>query len=86
MDFRNHLEEKLKDPEFKKDYELEKKMLEFSIKLHKEREKKKLTQKALADLAGITQQQLSKIEKGYNSNIATYFKVATALGVDIKIA
>jgi DNA-binding XRE family transcriptional regulator len=85
MDFRSHLEDKLKDPKFRNNYELEKKILELSIKLQKEREKQQLTQKALAEKAGVTQQQLSKIEKGYNSNIFTYFKIANALGVNIII-
>lgn len=86
MDFRDHLEEQLKDPKFKTQYELERKIFDFSIKLQKERERQKLTQVALAKKAGITQQQLSKVECGVNSNILTYFKVASALGCEIAIA
>ena len=85
MEFRTHLNEKLKDPKFKKLYDAERKILEVAIRIHEEREKQRLTQKALAQKAGVTQQQLSKIENGYNSNIITYIKVADALGLTVGI-
>ena len=85
MEFRKHLNEKLKDPEFKKLYEAERKIFEVSIRIHEEREKQKLTQRDLAKKAGVTQQQLSKIENGYNSNIITYIKIADALGLTVGI-
>ncbi|OGU35191.1 MAG: hypothetical protein A2068_12925 [Ignavibacteria bacterium GWB2_35_6b] len=85
MKFREYLNEKLKDPEFKKLYEEEMKIMGVSIRLYQERERQKLTQKELAKKAGVTQQQLSKIEHGYNSNIMTYIKVAEALGLSVGV-
>lgn len=46
---------------------------------------KAMTQSDLAVKAGITQQQLSKLELGINCNLDTFIKVAIALGVDINI-
>lgn len=86
MEFREHLRKYEKDPEFKKLLDAERKILAVAIKIHKERERQKLTQKELAKKAGVTQQQLSKIENGYNSNIMTYIKVVDALGLNIGIS
>jgi len=105
MKFREYLNEKLKDPEFKKLYErfkdkiVEEALAAANLKLgdiglisfsqgpglppclivgmKKAKE--------LAKKAGVTQQQLSKIEHGYNSNIMTYIKVAEALGLSVGV-
>ncbi|OGU14600.1 MAG: hypothetical protein A2X61_05975 [Ignavibacteria bacterium GWB2_35_12] len=44
-------------------------------------QKEGFSQKELAYKSGITQQQLSKIEKGENCNIYTFLKVCNALGL-----
>ncbi len=82
--FEKHLSVKLKNEKFKKLYEEEKKLIELSIMLHKQREKKGLNQKEVARNAHITQQQLSKIENGENCNILTFLKVCSSLDIDIK--
>ncbi len=76
-----HLEEKLKDKEFKEMYEEEIQLLQLSNRIFEERKKAGLTQSQLASKAQITQQQLSKIEKGSNFNIKAFLKVCYALGV-----
>ena len=77
--FKDHLKEKLKDPEFKARYDRQKQLSDLSLQIQEQRVKKGLSQKELAQLAGITQQQLSKIEHAVNSNIITYMKVVNAL-------
>jgi len=46
------------------------------------REKSGMTQVEVSKLADVTQQQLSKIENGYNCNIATFVRVCNALDLD----
>ncbi len=83
--FKSHLNEKLKDPNFKEMYEEEKRLIEISLMLHETRERNGLSQKEVAQKAHITQQQLSKVENGINCNIITFLKVCNALGLYISI-
>jgi len=85
MSFRKHLAEKMKDPEFKKLFEEEKRLLNLSYAIVEAREKKGLTQKELAQKSNVTQQQLSKIENGINCNMLTFIKVSNALGLGLKV-
>ena len=79
------LQNRLKDPEFKKLYEEEKRLLELSMSISDKRRELGLTQKELAEKSGVTQQQLSKIENGLNCNLLTFIKITSTLGVDIKM-
>jgi len=83
--FKEHLNQKLKNVEFKEEYEQQKKLSELAIKIQQVRNKKGLSQAKLAKLAGITQQQLSKIEHAMNGNILTYLRVLDALEYDLAI-
>jgi len=83
--FKEHLNQKLKNVEFKEEYEQQKKLSELAIKIQQVRNKKGLSQAELAKLAGITQQQLSKIEHAVNGNILTYLRVLDALKYDLAI-
>ena len=73
----------MKNPEFAKGYEEEKRRLGIAIKIVAYRQKQKLTQTELAKRSGITQQQLSKMERGENCNIATLLKVCNSLGYKV---
>ncbi|MCL2443979.1 MAG: helix-turn-helix domain-containing protein [Treponema sp.] len=86
MTFRAHLNEELKNPEFKKAFEEEKRLLQLSYAIVDAREKRGMTQKELAQKSCVTQQQLSKIENGVNCNMLTFIKVSTALGLAITIS
>ena len=86
MSFRKHLAEEMKNPEFKRAFEEEKRLLELSYAIVKAREQKGLTQKELAQKSHVTQQQLSKIENGINCNMLTFIKVSSALGLGITIS
>ena len=75
MNYKEHLAEEMKDPEFKKVFDEEKRLLELSCAIIEAREKRGLTQKELAEKSHVTQQQLSKIESGVNCNMLTFIKV-----------
>jgi len=85
MTFRAHLNEKLKDPEFKKLFEEEKRLLKLSYAIVEAREKSGMTQKELAQKSHVTQQQLSKIENGVNCNMLTFIRVTSALGLGLNV-
>ncbi len=80
--FKKHLDVSLKDPEFKDIYNEERKLIELSLRIHEAREKSGLSQIEVAQMAHVTQQQLSKIENGKNCNMMTFLKVCNALGLD----
>jgi len=84
--FREHLNEELKNPEFKRIYEEEKYLLELGMAIAEAREKKGLSQKELAKKSQVTQQQLSKIENGINCNLLTFIKVSSALGLGLTVS
>jgi ribosome-binding protein aMBF1 (putative translation factor) len=85
MSFRKHLAEEMKNPEFKKLFEEEKRLLNLSYAIVKAREKSGLTQKELAQKSHVTQQQLSKIENGINCNMLTFIKVSNAHGLGLTL-
>ena len=79
-DFRNYLNEQMKDSEFKKEWdslEPEFNMIQAMIDARKQRN---MTQKELALKAGLTQANVSKIEKGLSHpTIDTLLKIAYGL-------
>lgn len=85
--FEDFLNEQLKDPKVKKEYDaLEAKyaLIENIILARKE---KNLTQKELSQLTGITQADLSKIENGNaNPSLSTLLKLARGLGKKLQIS
>jgi HTH-type transcriptional regulator/antitoxin HipB len=85
MKFKEHLKQKLQDDEFKQLYDEEKMLLDLSLTILKLRQDKGLSQRELADMAHVTQQQLSKAERGINCNMFTFLKICNALGVSVTI-
>lgn len=85
--FRDSLNEQMKDPVFKKEWDdLE---LEFQIikAIVEGRNERNLTQKELSALTGIAQGDISKIENGNaNPSIRTLKRIAKALGKEIKFS
>ncbi len=85
--FRETLNEQLKDPNFKKEYdELEP---EFAIinAIIDARKEMGLTQKQLSELTGITQADISKLENGNaNPSLKTLQRLAAAMGKTVKIS
>lgn len=85
-DFRNYLNEQLKDDEFKVEYE--KLEPEFSIiqAVIDARKSTNLTQKELAERTGIAQSDISKLENG-NSNptLGMLKRLADGMGMTVKL-
>jgi DNA-binding Xre family transcriptional regulator len=79
--FRDDLNEMLRSPAFKKRYEEERERLFLGYQIRQERRRRKLSQKDLARLTGLTARQISQIEMaeepGYD--LATLLQVASAL-------
>jgi len=85
MKFREHLNEEMKNAQFKKAFDEEKHLLELGLVITEAREQRGLSQRELAQKSHVTQQQLSKIENGINCNMLTFIKVSSALGLDLAV-
>jgi DNA-binding XRE family transcriptional regulator len=84
--YRDHLNDEMKNPQFKQVFEEEKYLLGLGLKIAETREKMGLSQKELAQKCHVTQQQLSKIENGVNCNLLTFVKVSSTLGLTINLS
>ena len=86
MNFKEHLAERLKDPEFKKEYDAL--APEFAI-IHAMIEARKnsgITQKQLAERTGIRQGDISKIETGEgNPSLRTLKRLASGMDMQLKL-
>ncbi len=81
-----HLQQKLKDPLFRRLYELEMQKAKIAKVLVTERAKQRLTQAQLARRLKVTQQQISKIENGNFTDLRVVQRVLLALGHNIRVA
>lgn len=77
---------KLKEtsPDLDRRLEAEKMRVDLAVAIAQKRASEGLSQKAIAQRAHLTQQQVSRIEKGGNCTIDTYFKAMAALGMNFK--
>jgi DNA-binding XRE family transcriptional regulator len=82
------LKERLKDPEFRRIYELECAKVALAQKIAVLREDKHLRQSDLARKMGVSQQFISQIETGDEKNltIETLMKIAKSLGRGVRIS
>jgi ribosome-binding protein aMBF1 (putative translation factor) len=85
MNYRDHLNEEMKNDQFKKAFNEEKHLLELGLIITEAREQRGSSQRELAQKSHVTQQQLSKIENGINCNLLTFIKVSFALGLDLTL-
>ena len=75
-----HLNEKLKTPEFKEAYELERVKVALAQKIAETRDEHNLTQSELAERMNVSQQFISQIESGEgNLTLETLLKLAQSL-------
>jgi DNA-binding XRE family transcriptional regulator len=83
-----HLQEELKSKKFKKAYEVEVAKVALAQKIAELREEKHLNQVELAKKLGVSQQFISQIETGQESNLTldTLLRLATTLGRGIRIS
>ncbi len=77
---KEHLSKKLKDVYFRELYELEQEKMKLAKHFIDFRIKHNLTQDELADMLGVTQQHVSKLEEGIFSNIRDVAKMLLAIG------
>ncbi len=85
--FRETIKEQLEeDPEFRKEWEATEVEFQLIRAMLDAREKNNLTQKELAEITGITQADISRIENGNaNPSLRTLKKIAKGVGMEIKL-
>lgn len=84
--FRESLNEQLKNTEFRAEYEALEPEFQIIRAMLEGRDKLNLTQKDLAKLSGITQADISRLENGNaNPSIRTLKKLATAMNMVLDI-
>ncbi len=82
-----HLNEKLKNPEFREVYELERVKVALAQKIAETRDEHNLTQSELAEKMNVSQQFISQIESGEsNLTLETLLKLAQSLNTGIMIS
>jgi len=84
---RDYLKEQLKDPAVREAYEEEGLFVELAIQIGRLRERKGLTQRALAKRLHTSQQTISRLESPRNGSLSlrTLVKLAHALGKEVKV-
>lgn len=86
MKFDDYLNEKLKDPEFRKIYERDKIKYDIISQTIAERNRQNLTQKDLADRMETKQASVSRFENGnVNPSLDFLIKLAESLGKKLEV-
>jgi DNA-binding XRE family transcriptional regulator len=86
--FEDHLQEKLKNKEYRRLYEIERAKVALAQKIAEMRQDKHLNQKTLAAKLGVSQQFVSQIETGEGRNLTldTLIRIAASLGHKVRIS
>ncbi|MCL2018277.1 MAG: helix-turn-helix transcriptional regulator [Oscillospiraceae bacterium] len=77
------------DPKLRKKFEAEQKEFEFRIMLSRLRKGKQITQNKFQETAGLTQQAISRIERGTGERsptLRTLIKYVDALGYELTLS
>ncbi len=84
--FNDFLEERLKDPNFKKEYDALEPEFNIIQAMIDARESTGMTQKELAEKTGITQADISRLENGNaNPSLKTLQRLAEGMGMTLKL-
>ncbi|ALJ23378.1 transcriptional regulator [Lactobacillus gallinarum] len=83
--FNDYLQEQLKDPEFKQEFDNETTKLESAIAISNIRKQSGLSQRKLAAISKVPQSTIARIERGDNTSIDTLTKIANALGKKLTV-
>ena len=84
--FRGTLNEQLKDPEFKSEWDALDPEFQIMKAIIKGRAEQNLTQKQLAEVTGITLADISRLENGTgNPSLRTLKRLAEGLGMSLKV-
>lgn len=85
-DFRDYLNEQMKDPEFRTEWDALQPELSLVQAMIDARKVSGLTQKQLSERTGIAQTDISKLERGNaNPSLRTLQRLAAGMGMKIKI-
>lgn len=86
MKFRDHFKEMMKNPEFAEEYKALEPEYEILEQLLSARAEKNMTQRELAEITGIPQGHISRIENAnYNPSLAYLKRIAAGLGKELHI-
>ena len=84
--FRETLNEQLKNPEFKKEWDALEPEYQIIKAMLDTRNEKAITQKQLADITGIPQADISRLENGNaNPSLRTLQRLAEGMGMKLKL-
>lgn len=84
--FHEYVKEQMKDPEFKREYDALEPEFAIIQALIDARKASGLTQKQLAEITGIAQADISKLENGNaNPSLRTLQRLASGMGTALKI-
>ena len=84
--FRETLNEQLRDPEFKAEWDALEPERQIMRAVIEGRDERDLTQKQLAEVTGITQADISRFENGTgNPSLRTLKRLAEGLGMSLKV-
>ena len=85
--YKDYLNEQLKDPEFKAEYDALEPEFSLMRTIMEARIEKGLTQQKLSELTGISQADISRLEGGNgNPSLRTIQRIAEALGKHVVIS
>lgn len=85
IQFEDYLNEQLKDPELKEEFDNETTKLESAIALSEVRKSEGLSQRELSAISNIPQSTIARIESGANTSVDTLTKIANAIGKKLVI-
>lgn len=86
LDFDTYLQEQLKDPEFRSEYDALEPEFAIMRAMVNARKNTGMTQKQLAEKTGINQADISKLEHGSgNPSLRTLQRLATGMGMRLKL-
>ena len=80
VNFKDYLNDQLKNPEFKKEFNNETAKLESALAVSKIRKDAGLSQRELAAVSKVPQSTIARIESGANTSVDTLTKIGNALG------
>lgn len=84
--FRETLNEQLRDPEFKAEWDALEPERQIMRAIVEGRDEQALTQKQLSEMTGITQADISRFENGTgNPSLRTLKRLAEGLGMSLKL-
>ena len=85
-DFNNYLKEKLKEPDFRAEYDALEPEFAIIQAMIDARKSSGITQKQLSERTGITQSEISKMENGSgNPSLKTMQRLASGMGMKLKV-